>query len=104
MGYVKDCEKCSGSFDVNMFYFCPYCYAGEEVKDLNLKLTDAQAEIARLQSALDVAVEGLVKADVDMRCARQTAFESVFRDILHQGTVDVLAALDKIKQIKNSTQ
>lgn len=41
--------------------------------------------------------EALEKADETMRIARQTAFEASFRDILWQGTKNILEVLNKYK-------
>lgn len=58
------------------------------------ELAAAQAEIERLQSALDVAVEGL---DAISKKYPQVGDCMTYPELAS-------AALDKIKQIKNSTQ
>lgn len=62
-------------------------------------LKDHQAEIASLQASNNELVKALENADEKMRLARQTAFESMFRDILWQGTEEIVATLSKLKSL-----
>jgi hypothetical protein len=83
-------------------------YNGEEIKlqqlwDRDVKFVllrdfdTLKSELSAKDEKLNKAIVGLKQADEKMRLARQTAFESMFRDILWKGTEEVVKLLSDLE-------